>query len=199
MAFMAPPVKDERDALAAYLHQQQDAFRAVIFGLTDEQARSTPVPSSLSVGTLVKHAASVQEGWLQQALHAPDPVPEPGEAAYAEYERGFTWTEEDSVESVLAGLDDVSRRVLEAVRTVDLDLPVPVPPAPWNPRDVEAWSVRWVWLHLVEELARHAGHADIIREAVDGATMYELIAARDGLEETPWLKPWRPPAARAAD
>jgi hypothetical protein len=54
--------------------------------------------------------------------------------------------------------------------------------------------VRWVALHLVEELARHAGHADIIREAIDGATMYELVAGREGWPETPWLKPWRPPA-----
>jgi len=73
--------------------------------------------------------------------------------------------------------------------------PVPVPhDAPWFPRDVSHWSVRWVALHLVEELARHAGHADIVREAVDGATMYELVAGREGWPETDWLKPWHPPA-----
>ena len=51
---------------------------------------------------------------------------------------------------------------------------------PWFPRDVEAWSVRWVLLHIIEETARHAGHADIIREALDGATMYALMAAAEG-------------------
>jgi len=66
--------------------------------------------------------------------------------------------------------------------------------APWFPKEVSLWSVRWVALHLVEELARHAGHGDIIREAIDGATMYELVAGREGWPETPWLKPWRPPA-----
>ena len=78
-------------------------------------------------------------------------------------------------------------------RRADLGAPVPVPrDAPWFPQDVDAWSVRWVAMHLVEELARHAGHADIVRESIDGATMYELVAAREGWPETPWLKPWRP-------
>ncbi len=66
---------------------------------------------------------------------------------------------------------------------------------PWFPADVEAWSVRWVLLHILEETARHAGHADIVRESIDGATMYELMAGAEGWPETEWLKPWRPPAA----
>jgi hypothetical protein len=199
MPFQARPVTDERDALAVYLAQQQDAFRSVIFGLTDEQAALTPTPSTLCVGTLVKHAAWVQTGWLEQALAAPDPVPPRGEEGYAAHQASWTWTADDTVAGVLVALDDVSARVLEAVRTLEPDLPVPVPPAPWNPKDVASWSVRWVWLHLVEELARHAGHADIIREAVDGATMYELVASREGLPETPWLTPWRPPQAATND
>jgi hypothetical protein len=52
--------------------------------------------------------------------------------------------------------------------------------------------VRWVLLHLIEELARHAGHADIVRESIDGATAYELMAAAEGWPETDWLKPWKP-------
>lgn len=77
----------------------------------------------------------------------------------------------------------------------DLDRPVPVPKGvPWFPDDVEAWSVRWVLLHLIEEIARHAGHADIIRESIDGATMYALMAAAEGWPPTDWLKPWEPPA-----
>ncbi len=66
---------------------------------------------------------------------------------------------------------------LRLVETADLDAAVPVPQdAPWFPKDVESWSVRWVILHVINELARHAGHADIIRETIDGATMYELVA-----------------------
>ena len=50
--------------------------------------------------------------------------------------------------------------------------------------------MRWVLLHLVEEIARHAGHADIVREPIDGATMYELMAAAEGWPATDWLQPW---------
>ena len=75
----------------------------------------------------------------------------------------------------------------------DLGQPVPVPKGvPWFPDDVDAWSVRWVLLHLIEEIARHAGHADIVREAIDGATMYELMAAAEGWPATEWLQPWQP-------
>ena len=63
----------------------------------------------------------------------------------------------------------------------------------WAPPDIE-WSVRWVLLHLVHETARHAGHADIIRESIDGATMYPLMAGAEGWPETDWMKPWKPPA-----
>lgn len=59
---------------------------------------------------------------------------------------------------------------------------------------VDAWTVRWVFHHLINELARHAGHADIVRESIDGATMYELIAGFEGAEPTPWLIPWQPGA-----
>ena len=78
-------------------------------------------------------------------------------------------------------------------QTAGLDAAVPVPrDSPWLPKDVEAWSVRWVFLHVISELARHAGHADIIRESIDGATMYELIAAVEHWEPQPWLTPWSP-------
>ena len=62
---------------------------------------------------------------------------------------------------------------------------------PWFPKDVDFWSVRWVVLHLIEELARHAGHGDIIRESIDGATMYELMAGiEDGAgRRRDWIKP----------
>lgn len=192
MPALAPPVTDEREALAAYLVQQQDAFRCAVFGLSDEQAGLAPTTSALSVGALLKHVTWVQDGWLAQARHAPAPVPPSDEDLAAAREEAWTWHPHDTVEATLGDFDRMCERVLEAVRTLDLDLPVPVPPAPWYPKDVPAWSVRWVWFHLVEELARHAGHADIVREALDGATMYELIAGREGWPETPWLKPWRP-------
>ena len=75
----------------------------------------------------------------------------------------------------------------------DLDRAVPVPPGrPWLPDDVEAWSLRWVLLHILEEVARHAGHADIVPESIDGATMFELMAAAEGWPATEWVRPWEP-------
>ena len=199
MPAQAPPVADERSALVAYLVQQQDAFRAAVYGLSDAQAgiASAP-PSTLTVGSLLKHVTQTQLTWLEVALAAPDrPVDDRTmQQQYADHAEGWTWRDHDMIEAALASYDAVCARVVDAVRTADLDTAVPVPPAPWNPADVDAWSVRWVWFHLIEELARHAGHADIVRERVDGATMYELVAGREGWPETDWLKPWRPSATR---
>jgi hypothetical protein len=95
--------------------------------------------------------------------------------------------------------DEVAAQTEEVVAAVDdLSLPVPVPKGvPWYPQDVDAWSVRWVLLHVIEETARHAGHADIVRESVDGATAFPLIAAVEQWPATPWIQPWEPPTADA--
>jgi hypothetical protein len=195
MPAMAPPVTDERSALAAYLLQQQDAFRCAAFGLTDEQAGlAASPPSTLAVGSLLKHVTQTQAHWLGLAVAAPGRPHDDRtmEQQYADHQEGWTWHPHDTLTAALAAYDEVSARVLAAVRDLDLDTAVPIPPAPWNPTDIEAWSVRWVWFHLIEELARHAGHADLVREGIDGATMYELVAGREGWPETDWLKPWRP-------
>lgn len=199
MPFHAPPVTTERAALAAFLKQQQDAVRAVAFGLTDAEAAATPTASTLSVGVLVQHTASCQQGWLDSVLAAPAQHvdPRPAGEQYAAYQAEFAFTPGASLADALARYDAVCAAVQQAVLSTDLDTPVPVPDAPWNPRDVESWNVRWVWFHLVEELARHAGHGDIVREAVDGATMYELVAAAEGMPATDWLTPWSPPGQRA--
>ena len=190
MALHVPPVATETDALVAFLAQQQDAFRALLFGLTPAQAASTPSVSSLSLGGLVRHATRVQQGWLDSAETAPgQPAPRGG---VDDHLGGFRFDEDDSLDDLMAGFDEVSAAVLDAVRRLDLDTPVPVPDAPWFPQDVAAWSVRWVWWHLMEELARHAGQGDIIRESLDGATMYALVAARDGLPDLSFLKAWKP-------
>lgn len=198
MAAHVPPVADERESLIAYLDQQRDAFFSVSFGLTEEQIRLAPTAGTLSIGGLVKHVTTCERGWTERMAAAPQ-APAPPDTSVADQARAwgedFKVTDGDTLESLLAGLaaqGEVTRQVL---READLGAPVPVPrDAPWFPHDVEAWSVRWVAMHLVEELARHAGHADIVRESIDGATMYELVAAREGWPETPWLRPWRPPA-----
>jgi predicted enzyme related to lactoylglutathione lyase len=196
MALHVPPVANETDAIYAFLGQAQDAFRALLHGLTSRQAALSPSASTLSVGGLVKHLTGVQRGWLASAEAAPG-LPSTAERSDGvdDYLDGFTFRETDSLEDLLATYDEVCAAVLDGVRRIDLDTPVPVPDAPWFPQDVDAWNVRWVWWHLMEELSRHAGHGDIVRETVDGASMYSLVAARDGLPDLPWLPAWKPAPA----
>ena len=85
-------------------------------------------------------------------------------------------------------MDEVAAETEEIVRGLpDLEVPVPVPDQPWFPKDIEAWSARWVLLHVIEELARHAGHADIVRESIDGANAFVLMAKSEG-DNPEWLQ-----------
>lgn len=185
---MPPPVPTEHDGLIEYIRQQQDAFRIVAFGLSDEQARATPTAGTLSVGGLIKHVTNMQKGWVDLIVAAPDAGPQRERAADE-----FVLREDETLADALEALDAQNEATLAAIAGKGLDTAVPVPRhAPWFPKDIDAWNVRWVALHIIEEMARHAGHADIIRESIDGATMYELLAAAEGWEPTDWLKPWTP-------
>lgn len=173
MSSTVPPTVDERDNLMQYLAQQRDAFRCLAHGLTDSQARLTPTSGELSIGGLIKHIAQMERGWLatvQQKEHPP-----------GDYDNGFRMLEHETLVDLLADLNRVAAETDDVVSQLSLDHPVPVPRGvPWFPQDVEAWSLRWVLGHLIEELARHAGHGDIVRESIDGKTMYELQAMADG-------------------
>lgn len=184
-----PPVADERSGLLAFLDQQRHAVRNAAYGLTDEQARLAPTASTLTVGGLVKHLAQMERNWVSIMLR------ESGQQA--DYEDGFRLREDETLAGVLADYAKAAEETAAAVAGIeDLGRPVPVPKGvPWFPDDVEHWSVRWVLLHLIEETARHAGHADIVREAVDGATCWPLMAAAEGWPATPWVQPWQPAAA----
>ena len=190
MPGMPPPVAGEREGLLAYLAQQRDLLRIAAHGITDEQARATPSASALSIGGLIKHVALTERFWIDVARRRQRP------GSPEEYMAGFRLTEDESLATVLALYDDVAAETDAVIAGVaDLGQPVPVPRGiPWFPADVEAWSVRWVLLHLIEETARHVGHADIVRESLDGATAIPLMAAVEGWPETPWVRPWTPPS-----
>ena len=198
MPGMPPPASGERQTLLEFLRFNQDAFFSVAFGLTDEQARSTPSVSSLSIGGLIKHATGVQRGWMERVETAPDFPPKderPMEEIMAEYAEQYVMRDDETLEELLEGLRKQNEETLRLFADADWETPVPVPhDVPWFPQDIDSWTVRWVSLHLIEELTRHAGHADIIRESLDGATMYELMAGLEGWPETDWIKPWKAPA-----
>jgi len=198
MAGLPAPAGDERQTLINFLAFQQDAFAAVAHGLTDEQARSTPSVSALSVGALIKHVTAVQAGWIARAESAPDFPPRdtrPMAEQMAEHQDQLTMRDDEKLGDLLDALRVQNAKTLRAFAELDLDALVPVPhEVPWFPADVDHWSVRWVGMHIIEELSRHAGHADIIRESIDRATMYELLAAEEEWPETEFIKRWRPAA-----
>jgi uncharacterized damage-inducible protein DinB len=192
MPGQAPVHADETEQLLAYIEQQRDGLRFSAYGLTDEQARLTPTAGTLSIGGLVKHVALMERSWMDTVLQR-----EANRADQeAAYETGFELGPDETLADVLAQLDEAAEETETVVRELaDLNRPVPVPQGvPWFPDDLDAWTLRWVLLHLVEEIARHAGHADIVRESVDGATMYELMAGAEGWPATDWLQPWQPPS-----
>ncbi|WP_237570000.1 DinB family protein [Mycolicibacterium lacusdiani] len=196
MPGMPPPADGERQTLIEFLAFNQNAFFSVAHGLTDEQARSTPSVSALSIGGLIKHAAFVQRGWAERAACAPEfppPDPRPFQEQMAGYQDQHVMRDDENLVDLLEDLRKANDEVLAVFAEKDLDTQVPVPgDVPWFPKDVESWPVRWVALHLIEELTRHAGHADIIRESIDRATMYELMAAHEEWPETDFIKRWRP-------
>lgn len=198
MPALAPPVADERSALREYLAYHQSAFFAVSYGLTDEQARSTPSVSALSIGGLVKHATGMQRTWMARVAAAPDAPPKdtrPFEQIAKEFGDQHVMRPDETLAGLLRAFEAQNAESLRLVETAELDAKVPVPEdIPWFPRPAKkgarAWSVRWVVLHVINELARHAGHADIIRESIDGATMYELIAGLENWAIDGWVQPW---------
>jgi uncharacterized damage-inducible protein DinB len=183
----APAVTTEREALVAYLVQQRDGLKNAAFGLTEEQIRARPTKSELTVGGLLKHVAVTERSWVQTMLGRPE---EGDEQAYVD---NFALIESDTLAGLIDRFDEVARETEAAVDSLpDLDVRVQLPSAPWFPSNPDGFSARWILLHLIEELARHAGHADIIRESIDWATMYALMAAAEGWPATDWLQPWTP-------
>ncbi|MYT69849.1 MULTISPECIES: DinB family protein [unclassified Streptomyces] len=161
---------DELGALLAFIDEQRGGIRRALLGLTDEQASSKPTASDLSLVGLAKHVAHVEKGWIELARRTA------AERSREEYVDGFRLLEGESVQSVLAHWDEVAADTEKFFRAApSLDDTFPLPDEPWFP-DGQEVSLRWLALHLIRETARHAGHADIIRENLDGKTAFELVA-----------------------
>jgi hypothetical protein len=167
-------VTGERADLLETLTAHRQFLRHTVQGLTDDQARQRTTVSELTLGGLIKHVAEIEKGWVDFVLEGPaamgggadwsgEPSPEMIEAFTA----GFRLLPEETLEGVLARYDEVARRTDELVATVDLDLTHPLPEAPWFEKGARR-SARRVFMHIVAETAQHSGHADILREALDG-------------------------------
>ncbi|TMR90926.1 DinB family protein [Nonomuraea basaltis] len=160
MPNLLPPLPDERSALLAFLEEQRHAIRAALRDLTLEQAVSAPSASDLSLAAILKHVTHVERRWIVAGVAG---RPE-GLWPVTDWDAELRIEREDTIESLLgdyANVADETTKVIDSV--TDLGQACAL-------EDCAHWSVRWVLLHLIEETARHAGHTDIIRESLDGAT-----------------------------
>jgi uncharacterized damage-inducible protein DinB len=158
----------ERADLLETLRAHRFFLRNTARGLTDEQAATRSTVSELTIGGLIKHVGIVESGWIDFIEDGPK-AGEPTEQDYAEHVNSFRMLDGETLQVLLDRYEEVANRTDELVATLpDLDLSHPLPPAPWFAPGATR-SARRVFMHIVAETAQHAGHADIIREAIDGA------------------------------
>ncbi|MDF3049605.1 MAG: hypothetical protein K0R87_1243 [Pseudonocardia sp.] len=167
----------ERADILETLRTHRYFLRHTVDGLTDEQARLTPTVSALSLGGLIKHVASTESGWVDFIERGPESMPsvegnyedlDPNSELMQEWANAFRLLPDETLADALAEYERVAARTDALVESLpDLDAAHPLPPAPWFPPGATR-SARRVFLHIVAETAQHAGHADIIRETIDG-------------------------------
>lgn len=166
-AVTAPVATGERADLMQALAQARFFLRLTARDLDDEQAARRTTPSALCIGGLIKHVAGVEAAWTDFIVRGTKAM-EFDEASMAEHANSFEMLEGETLAVLLERYEEVARRTDEVVAGVpDLDASHPLPEAPWFAPGAH-WSARRVLLHIVAETAQHSGHADIIREALDG-------------------------------
>ncbi|MFF1812263.1 DinB family protein [Streptomyces sp. NPDC058251] len=177
----------ERLDLLAALATARSTLINTTRGLSDEQAGKRPTVSALCLGGLIKHVASTEEGWMRFVLEGPSAIHYdlPEGVTWADLEAGtarevpqwvidhqndFRMLPGETLAGILERYEQVAARSEKAIASVpDLSATHPLPEAPWHePGAVR--SVRRVLAHVIAETAQHAGHADILRETLDGQT-----------------------------
>jgi uncharacterized damage-inducible protein DinB len=168
---MTEQITGERADLLAMLAKHRHFLRFTTRDLTDEQAGLRTTASELCLGGLIKHVTSVERGWADFIVDGPSAMGDFTQMTDEDWQKRddeFRMLPGDTLAGVLDAYTEVARRTDELVATLpDLDAVQPLPKAPWFTET--HWSVRRVIIHIVSETAQHAGHADIIRESLDGA------------------------------
>jgi uncharacterized damage-inducible protein DinB len=153
---------DERDALTGFLDRQRDALIRKVRGVSDTDARRAPTASSLSLLALLKHVTVWEERWFQ-GVAAGHPLPDGWpERKSPVPDQDFLVDDGDTVDHWLTRYEEAAQASRQIVAAMALDQSCARP-------DIVDINLRCVLLHLIEETARHAGHADIIRETLDGS------------------------------
>jgi uncharacterized damage-inducible protein DinB len=156
-----PPVPDERSGLLTFLAAQREALRSSVRGLEEIQARRVSSASTMSLATLLFHVNRVERRWTELGIAGRPvpglwPLPDPA----ADFRLDADVRLRDLLEAYAATAEE-THRIVSAVPDLGQAC---------AQEASSHLSVRWVLLHLIEETARHAGHADIIRESIDGAS-----------------------------
>ncbi|MBO0842364.1 MAG: DinB family protein [Nocardioides sp.] len=157
----------ERTDLLEELGERRGFLRFTARDLTEEQARLTPTASVLSIGGLIKHVTVVESVWGDFVRRGPVHDSRTPEEQYAAQLASFRPEESETLAELLAAYEKVAAETDGLVRTVDLDADHALPERPWFEPGAR-WSNRKAITHIIGETAQHAGHADIIRETIDG-------------------------------
>ena len=156
----------ERADLVQTLDTHRGFLRFTVRGLTDEQATQRTTASELTLAGLIKHVAHTERTWAEFAQRGPDAFGT-GNWSIEAWQAEWKLQPGETLAGVLAEYEEIARRTDELVATLDLDTAYPLPEAPWFERGAVR-SVRRTFLHVIAETAQHAGHADILRESLDG-------------------------------
>jgi Protein of unknown function (DUF664) len=155
----------ERADLLEALRTQRYLFLHTVDGLTDEQAARRTTVSELTLGGLVKHVSAMESQWCDFIEQGPSAME--GESEQ-EYLSGFRMEPGETLDALVERFQQTADRTDALVESLpDLHVRQPLPVAPWFEPGASR-SARRVFVHLVSEIAQHAGHADILRESIDG-------------------------------
>jgi uncharacterized damage-inducible protein DinB len=168
-----PPLQgDEATTLRAFLDYHRDTFRWKCSGLTQEQLARSLAPSDMTLGGMMKHLAVVESGWFEKTFEGGGSQMPPFDTVDWDGDRDWEWhtAKDDTPEELLALFDEAVQRadavIGEALAGPGLD----AGSVQKDRRDDTPFSLRWILLHMIEEYARHNGHADLIRQSIDGET-----------------------------
>lgn len=162
-------VTGERADLLASLGRHRHFLRVTASGLTDEQAAARTTVSELCIGGLIKHVARTEQRWAQFIVEGPSAMSFDPATMAQTWSAMFKMVDGETLTGLLEEYEQVAAQTDELVRSLpDLNAAQPLPQRPWFEQGA-SWSARRVLLHVIAETAQHAGHADIIREAIDGA------------------------------
>ena len=159
----------ERREFLGALAKHRGLLVRTLRGISDEQARLRPTVSALCLGGLIKHVTTMEESWSDFIEEGTSAMGGADATAPARFSATFEMTDGETVAALLERYRDRARATDELVMTLpSLDVAHRLPDAPWFERGA-SWSARRVLVHVIAETAQHAGHADIIRETIDGA------------------------------